>query len=272
MKNPIRVFVGYDPNESSAYHVLSHSIQKYASSPISITPIKRNQLEEIHTRPREKLHSTEFSLTRFLVPYLCNYTGWAIFMDTDMLARADLNELYEMRNSDYAVMVVKHEYTPMSKTKMLGNKQTKYEKKNWSSLMLMNTGRCYKLTPEYVNSASGLELHQFKWLDSEGQIGDLPPVWNWLVGEYPYNSKAKLVHYTLGGPWWDDYFCCDYADDWRLMLDDLLNEKGNQSAAQTRRLSDKKIGTKPDSKARYSLNERGRQVLESMRRIGSPPS
>ena len=232
-KEPIRVFIGYDPNESSAYHVLSHSIHRYASQPVSITPIKLSELKETYTRPRDQFHSTEFSLSRFLTPYLCGYRGWAIFMDTDMLVRSDIAELFALRDSKYAVMVAKHDYTPRTETKMLGSAQTKYPKKNWSSVMLMNTSRCFELTPEYVNSASGLELHQFKWLVSGKEIGSLPLEWNWLVGEYDHNPKADLVHYTLGGPWWDDYFCCDYADDWRNMLTHALNESGNQSAQTT---------------------------------------
>ena len=31
--------------------------------------------------------------------------------------------------------------------------------------MLMNCRKCTTLTPDYVNKASGLELHQFKWLE-----------------------------------------------------------------------------------------------------------
>jgi hypothetical protein len=109
--------------------------------------------------------------------------------------------------------VCKHDYVPKTERKFLGQVQTKYPRKNWSSLMIFNNERCRALTPDYVNSASGLDLHRFKWLDDR-LIGSLPLEWNWLVEEYPYKPDAKIVHYTLGGPYFDDYRNCDYAGEW----------------------------------------------------------
>jgi hypothetical protein len=221
--NTVPIFIGYDSGEIVAFHTLSHSIHKYSSDPVSITPIKLGELEHVYRRSPNKLHSTEFSLSRFLTPWLTGFNGWAIFMDCDMLCRTDIGELMDLRDPHYAVQVVKHDYTPKSDSKMLGKIQTKYDKKNWSSVMLMNCSRCFALTPEYVNSATGLELHQFKWLPSDELIGALPIEWNWLVGEYDYNPKAQLAHFTLGGPWWEDYFCCDYADEWRSTLEEATH-------------------------------------------------
>jgi lipopolysaccharide biosynthesis glycosyltransferase len=167
----------------------------------------------LYTRERGPTESTEFSLTRFLVPALAEYRGWSIFMDCDMLCRADIAELFAARQPDKAVMVVKHDYVPKTQRKFLDQVQTKYERKNWSSLMLFNNERCGALTPQYVNSASGLELHRFQWVKDE-LIGELPKDWNWLVTEYHYNPAAKIVHYTLGGPYFDEYRACDYAEDW----------------------------------------------------------
>jgi lipopolysaccharide biosynthesis glycosyltransferase len=142
-----------------------------------------------------------------------NYNGWAIFMDSDMVMLSDITELWNLRNEDYAIQVCKHEYTPSSKNKFLGNNQTMYAKKNWSSLMLMNCSKCKTLTPEYVNTRSGLELHQFKWLD-ENLIGSIPLEWNWLVGEYPYKKDVHNVHFTEGGPYFKDYKNTEYANEW----------------------------------------------------------
>lgn len=211
----IRVFVGYDSAETVAFGVLAHSIQANASRPVAIVPIMLSQLRGIYGRPRHQLASTEFSFSRFLTPYLCEYDGWAIFMDCDMLVRADIKELWDARDDRYALQVVKHNHRPKNGIKFLGQPQTRYEKKNWSSVMLFNCARCTALTPEYINTASGLQLHQFKWLSSDEEIGEIPPTWNHLVGYDPHDPNAKNLHYTEGGPYFEEYAHCEYADDWR---------------------------------------------------------
>jgi lipopolysaccharide biosynthesis glycosyltransferase len=212
--NPLRIFIGYDKEELPAYHVLSHSILKRSSIPVSITPVAKHQLTDIYTRKRGEYESTDFSISRFLVPYLSTYSGLSIFMDCDMLCLADIAELVNLRRGQKAVWVVKHEYTPKTETKFLGRVQTNYQRKNWSSLMLFANASCAALTPKYVNKAIGLDLHWFQWLDDDGRIGELPLEWNWLVGEYKPNPKAKILHYTLGGPWFKETRDCDHADLW----------------------------------------------------------
>lgn len=210
-----QVYIGYDPNETVAYHVLAHSILRRSSIPVSIAPLMRSQLGGLYTRPRGPTESTEFSLTRFLVPALSEYRGWSMFIDCDMLCRADVAELAALAkaNEDKAVLVCQHDYVPKTARKFLDQVQTKYPRKNWSSVMLFNNARCKALTPDYVNTASGLDLHRFAWL-KDAEIGAIPLEWNWLVGEYPHNAAAKIVHYTLGGPYFDEYRDCDYAAEW----------------------------------------------------------
>ena len=152
-----------------------------------------------------------------MVPYLCRYQGWAIFMDCDMLARGDISNLWRQRTTKYAVQCVQHDYTPTSTIKFMNQPQTPYPKKNWSSMMIFNNAMCRTLTPDYVNSATGLELHQFKWLEREHMVGELPFEWNWLVGEYDYDKYAKNVHWTLGGPWYKEFKDQDYADEWHKL-------------------------------------------------------
>jgi hypothetical protein len=135
-------------------------------------------------------------------------------MDCDMLMREDIAKLWALRDERYAVQVVKHMHVPKEEVKFLGAVQTKYEKKNWSSVMLMNCAKCRALTPEFVNNASGLELHQFKWLGNDELIGALPPGWNHLVGYDPHRADASLLHYTIGGPWFKEYQDTEYAADW----------------------------------------------------------
>lgn len=210
-----QVFIGYDPREAVAYHTLAHSILRRASVPVAIAPVMQSQLKGLYTRSRGPTESTEFSLTRFLVPALSQYRGWSLFMDCDMLCRADIAELasFTERAADKAVLVCKHDYTPGPKRKFLNQVQTVYPRKNWSSVMLFNNARCTALTPDYVNRASGLELQRFQWARDD-DIGDLPLEWNWLVGEYQRNPDAKIVHFTIGGPYFDEYRGCDYAEEW----------------------------------------------------------
>jgi len=219
----IRVFIGYDAAEEVAFSVLAYSIHRHATQPVAVAPVKLGELRGIFDRPPNSLQSTEFSFSRFLTPWLAQYEGWAIFMDCDMLMRRDIAELWKLRDARYAVQVVKHHHVPKEDVKFLGHAQTKYEKKNWSSVMLMNCTRCRALTPEYVNRASGLELHQFKWLDSDDLIGALPPQWNHLVGYDPPRPDAALAHFTIGGPWFEQYAASEFADEWRAERERMLS-------------------------------------------------
>lgn len=209
----IRIFIGYDSRIPVAYHTACHSILSRSSVPVSFSPVALNNLKDIHWRAESPLASTEFSFSRFLVPYLCNYEGWAIFMDNDVIALDDIAELYDERDDHFAVQCVKHNHEPKEKTKFMGAKQTKYAKKNWSSVMIFNNKRCKELTRQYVNSATGLELHQFKWLENESLIGELPKKWNHLVG-YDHDPKPALLHYTEGAPFYPEYRGTEYAREW----------------------------------------------------------
>jgi len=177
------------------------------------------------TRDRDPKQSTDFAFSRFLTPYLSGYSGWSVFMDCDMIVLDDIAKLWELRDERYAVQVVKHDHVPKETTKFLDQPQTRYEKKNWSSVMLFNNEKCKALTPEYVGTASGLELHQFKWLETDDLIGELPHRWNHLVGYDATDSDVSLVHYTLGGPYFGEYEDCEYADEWRAELSKTMFAK-----------------------------------------------
>lgn len=210
----IRVFIGFDPRETVAWHVLTHSILRHSSQPVAFTPLALDNLRELMWRERNPLQSTDFSFSRFLTPHLSGYEGWSLFMDCDMLVLDDIARLWALRDERYAVMCVKHDHQPRETVKFLDAPQTPYAKKNWSSVMLFNNARCRRLAPEYVNTASGLELHQFKWLDSDEQIGELPAEWNHLVGYDAPRPGMANVHYTLGGPYFNEFTDCEYAQEW----------------------------------------------------------
>ena len=242
----IRVFIGFDARETVAFHVLAHSIHARASEPVTIAPLMLTQLEGVMTRERHPLQSTDFSFSRFLVPYLCDYQGWAVFMDCDMLVLDDMAKLWALRDDRFAVQVVKHRHVPTETVKFLDQPQSKYEKKNWSSVMLFNNARCRALTPEYVNQATGLQLHRFQWLDSDDLIGEIPHRWNLLVG---YDERRPLkeisnLHYTIGGPYFREYRNTDYAATWFAGLEAMLRCDQRGKGARKKAKAKTKAGAK----------------------------
>lgn len=221
----MRIFLGYDSKEPIAFHVAMHSIFTRASVPVSVTPLVQSSLRSgrIYTRDRGPTESTEFSLTRFLCPFLSGYEGHSLFLDCDVLCLTDIVELlaYGLAYPEKAVFVAQHDYKPKTDKKFLGQTQTSYARKNWSSVMLINNSLCRVLTPDYVNIATGLELHRFHWLKDE-EIGSLPLEFNWLVGEYEDNPQAKVLHWTNGGPWFEDYKDTERAKEWFAERDAML--------------------------------------------------
>jgi lipopolysaccharide biosynthesis glycosyltransferase len=226
------IYIGYDRREHLAAHVCRYSIAKHCPTAKSrllrltdpdVKPVfhRPYYIEDgqFYDGPTGAPFSTEFSFSRFLVPHLAEYHGWHVFVDADFLFRADVTELFAKARDEYAVMVVKHQQTVYERTKMDGVKQTAYARKNWSSLVLWNASHPLNtmVTPEYVQTANGLDLHGFAWLPDEA-IGELPLEWNYLVG---YNQAdqcrdPKAVHFTLGGPWFGAEFDgVEYADEWK---------------------------------------------------------
>jgi len=212
---PIPVFIGYDPREAIAYHVCVNSIIRHASQPVAIIPLALNLLrdyQETHTDG-----SNHFIYTRFLVPYLMHFQGRAVFIDGDMILRADIVELYENLEVFKDVAVVKHDYQTRMSTKYLNSPNADYPRKNWSSVIVWNCSSWpnRRLTPEFVQRQSGSFLHRFSWLD-DSRIQELPPEWNWLPDELGPNNDAKLLHYTLGAPCFHEFVNTEQAADWHL--------------------------------------------------------
>lgn len=220
MRNDIiKVFIGFDPVESVAWHTMAHSIFRHSSKPVAIIPLNIRNLHSIYNRPRDPKQSNEFSFTRFLVPYLSEYSGYSLFFDCDMLLRGDISEIFDVIEKDpgKAVYVVKHTYEPRDDIKYLNTVQYKYPRKNWSSVVLWNCAHPANniITPEFVNSATGLDLHRFTWLRDE-EIGELDVRWNWLVGEYDDPpADVKNVHWTVGGPYFHEFQNADFSEEWR---------------------------------------------------------
>ncbi|KAL5226010.1 hypothetical protein ABZP36_012649 [Zizania latifolia] len=239
LEEPFRVFVGYDPREHEAYEVCRRSLLRHASVPVDVRPIRQPELRAagLYWRERGPTESTEFSFTRFLTPYLAGYRGWALFVDCDFLYLGDLAELlacvpHADADARLAVACVKHEYAPAEPTKMDGAIQTVYPRKNWSSMVLYNCGHpknVAALTPDAVSTQTGAFLHRFAWLDDD-EIGELPFAWNFLVGHNKVDpadpaTQPKAIHYTSGGPWFERYKNCDFAELWIKEAEELKAEK-----------------------------------------------
>lgn len=213
MYKMIKIFIGYDHREAIAYHVCVNSIIRQSSKPVAIMPLALQNLQDYQETHTDG--SNQFIYSRFLVPHLMNYQGWAIFMDGDMLLRADINELWNLRDENKAVQVVKHDYKTRMTEKYLGAKNEDYPRKNWSSVILWNCGHPANraVTPDFVMSATGAQVHRFTWL-SDDLIGELPIEWNWLPDELGVNYNAKLLHYTLGTPCFHEFATTNMADEW----------------------------------------------------------
>lgn len=209
----ITVFIGYDTRETVAFHVCVNSIIRHASQPVSIVPLALNLLNdytETHTDG-----SNSFTYSRFLVPYLMRYQGHAIYLDGDMVVLEDMANLYKLSSNNHAVQVVKHNYNTTRPIKYLGSKNENYPRKNWSSVMIWNCAHESNrvLIPEYIEKHAGAHLHRFAWL-RDREIGDLPVEWNWLPDEFGSNTQAKLLHYTLGTPCFDEFSNGPQSESW----------------------------------------------------------
>lgn len=221
-----KIFIGYDPREDIAYQVCKHSILTHQPA-ADVRPLIQQELRDAgyYSRPVDKLASTEFTFTRFLIPELTNFNGWALFMDCDMILTTDIKRLFDQADDKYAVMCVQHDYTPKAEVKMDGQKQTIYPRKNWSSVMLFNCSHPSnkKLTMDLVNDPeiNGAYLHRFSWLD-DSEIGKLDHTWNYLVGVYDDIEMPNLIHYTEGGPWFENYRDCEFSDYWKDELFDMM--------------------------------------------------
>ena len=221
------VFVGYDTREDIAYQVCEFSIKRFNAN-VAITPLVQHELRQkkIYWREIDKLASTEFTFTRFLVPHLMNFKGWALFIDCDIVFLEDVNNLFSLADDRYAVMCVKHEFNPKPGLKMDGQVQTVYPRKNWSSVVLWNCAHPSneKVTVDSVNNPNfdGAYFHRFSWLKDE-EIGELPCDWNWLVGWYKKDDGVpRAIHYTEGGPWFKNYRNCEFNQDWKKCLQEMM--------------------------------------------------
>jgi len=169
------VFVGFDERQPVAYNVLQHSLRRYSRGRVQVEALMLDKL------PIERRGLTQFTYSRFLVPYLCNYEGAAIFMDADVVVQGDIAELLAQADGVSAVQVMKEQH--------------KFE---WASVMLFNCANCKILTPEYIDDPKH-KLLELDW----GKVGEFTPEWNHCVNRMP-PTEAKLYHFTEGVPIWDE--------------------------------------------------------------------
>tara|TARA_R100000951_G_C2613743_1_gene172057 strand:- start:129 stop:809 length:681 start_codon:yes stop_codon:yes gene_type:complete len=223
MSANLKVFIGWDSREDIAYQVAKYSILKHNPN-IEVYPIKLDEMRKqgLYTRDDDKKGSTEFTISRFLVPYLSNYEGYSLFIDCDMVCLRDLEFVLEFADDDKDVYCVQHHYDPKSMVKMDGKEQHIYPRKNWSSVMLFDNKNCTALTPEIVNTETPMYLHRMMWTEDR-RIGKLPPKFNFLAGYYDYEKENPvLIHYTDGGPWFKEYHNCPHSDLWKNEIKEMF--------------------------------------------------
>ncbi|MDC6447987.1 glycosyltransferase [Alphaproteobacteria bacterium] len=230
--NKLNIYIGYDSKEDIAYRVCKYSLLKRSTSKVKVFSLKLQELvaKNFYFRSIDPLASTEFTYSRFLVPALSSYQGWSIFCDCDFIFLDDISKILDNLDKSKAVYCVQHDYTPKEKHKMDGQIQTIYPRKNWSSFILFNCDHPSnkKLTVDLVNSESGSYLHQFKWL-KDNEIGSLDERWNWLEGwtSNHNNQNPYAVHYTRGGPWFEEWQDVEFAKEWIQERDNYLKSKFN---------------------------------------------
>ena len=224
MSKLLNIFVGFDQKEAIAYHTFVQSIIEKSSTPLSITPLAENNLD--HYSEKHTDGTNKFTYSRFLVPYLMNFKGWAIFVDGDMVCLSDFKNLKQFFDSNLAVSVVKHDYKTKQKVKYFGQKNEDYPRKNWSSVIIWNCEHPKNkvLTPSFISNKEGSFLHRFQWL-KDNEIGELPKSWNWLAIEYEETNNADLIHYTLGTPCFKEYSNKSFSKYWKKSYVSLLTGK-----------------------------------------------
>ena len=233
----LTIYVGFDPREACVYHTFCQSVIENASGPVAFIPLHSPMLGDFDG---QQDGTNAFIYSRYLIPYLQDYKGFAIFVDGDMHVTDDIYKLYDLRDESKAVQVVKHDYQTKQSRKYIGtpieNDNVDYPRKNWSSVMLFNCEHPSNrfLTPENVADSGGAVLHRFQWLDDD-LIGELPKEWNHLVIEYEPNPRAKLVHHTLGSPGFSHYAECETSRDWNTYLLNALNMEGERQFEIVRR-------------------------------------
>ena len=232
-QDTLKIFIGFDDKEAVVFHTCVQSIIEKCTVPVSIHPLNLQMFKNYKETHNDG--SNNFIYSRFLVPYLNNYKGKALFLDGDMIVNDDLNSLFNHFDDQYAVQVVKHNYKTKYPIKYLGHRNDDYPKKNWSSVILFNCSHPKNkfLTPKLIETAPGSYLHRFSWLD-EKEVGEISKEWNYLVLEYPENKKAKIFHYTVGAPCFSDFNHGEEAKIWHNIylnaqsgFDYLNNKKAN---------------------------------------------
>ena len=227
MSEIVDIIVGFDQREAVAYHTFTQSVIEKSTMPVRFLPLSISSLS--HYNERHNDGSNDFIYSRFLVPHLMNFKGWAIYADGDMVCLEDIKKLWDLRDKNYAVQVAKHNYKTKIEEKYWGNKNEDYPRKNWSSLILWNCEHSSHkiLTPEFIQKQPGSFLHRFSWIKDE-EIGSIDKEWNWLALEYEEKESINLIHYTIGTPCFKEYANKSLSSYWKKAFFRLLDGYHNK--------------------------------------------
>ena len=222
MNQIVDIVVGFDQREAIAYHTFTQSVIENSTIPVRFLPLSINSLSDYNEKHKDG--SNDFIYSRFLVPHLMNFKGWAIYADGDMVCLEDIKKLWDLRDKNYAVQVAKHNYKTKIEEKYWGNKNESYPRKNWSSLILWNCEHeAHKiLSPDFIEKQSGAFLHRFSWIKDK-EIGELEKEWNWLALEYEEKKDINLIHYTIGTPCFKEYSDKSLSSFWKKSFTNMLD-------------------------------------------------
>ena len=228
MSEIVDIVVGFDQREAVAYHTFAQSVIEKSTIPVRFLPLSISSLSNYNERHNDG--SNDFIYSRFLVPHLMNFKGWAIYADGDMVCLEDIKKLWDLRDKNYAVQVAKHNYKTKIEEKYWGNKNESYPRKNWSSLILWNCEHAAHkiLSPEFIEKQSGAFLHRFSWIN-DNEIGELEKEWNWLALEYEEKEDINLIHYTIGTPCFKEYENKSLSSYWKKSFSSLLDGYYNKN-------------------------------------------
>jgi hypothetical protein len=250
------IFIGFDERQPAPFQVAKHSLELHASVPIKVHKLDHLSLRKTELFTREwtiekngqfkdnldgRPFSTQFSHSRFLTPEMWRNTldpfksPLVMFVDCDVLFIDDIAKMFSIienqkirTNGAAPVYCIQHDYQPKNATKMDGKAQSKYNMKLWSAMMVfdMDHPDNAMLLPEHVNTQPGSWLHQFGWLNDVHSIGALPEEWHFIPSHSEKNTpEVKMIHYTEGGPWFENYRQCRYSELWYNYYNDYLRNQ-----------------------------------------------
>ncbi|MBY0549074.1 MAG: hypothetical protein K2W95_17505 [Candidatus Obscuribacterales bacterium] len=181
---PMKVFIGASSTEWLPAKVLEYSIRKNASFAVQtvnlancVRPFKMPL--DASNKPR-----TPFSFQRFLIPELMQYSGRAIYLDSDMLVLQDIAKLWRMPFSG-ANLICTSALNQAQRAVQYSVMLLDCNSLNWNIDTLVN---------DLDSGALSYEALVHGMAAARKPAARIPPTWNFLDKYVP--GTTALIHYT----------------------------------------------------------------------------